>query len=268
MSLRPQLGLFTPKLTKREDIDWLKVFEQADFKAIGLCQRHVQIDDTRRDWFGMPFLIDADCARVQGSPYVAELKGDEKALNDYLWQYELLVQGSESVTQRMKYRWNADKRSVGQKAYTEEEYFEKCVEELVYAGVYPHPCIAGRVQAHLSDGSPDFEYDANGEVIRSIPSPFEKWLCLHPTFSSQVIASLEYIIQWKRQDIYYDRLVASEQAVQRREHEARQARSQQYWAGIDAEREQLRQRQLAGQQPAPEWVPAPQLDMFGGEVAA
>jgi hypothetical protein len=259
MTPRPQLNLFTPKLTKFEDVDWLTVFKQPDFLTLGLCQRHVQIDDTGRDWFGMPFIEDADCARVQGSPYVAKLGPKEKELNKLLWNLEILAQRWDTPVSRANYRAHAESRQPGEKAYSEEAYFEMRLRQYVEAGAYPHPRIAAGIARQEGIGYPDFDAEGN-----SIPSPFEKFISLD--YVSQVICSLEYCVQWKRQDIYYDQLVATEQAEQIREHAARQARSQERWAAIDADRERLRQLALASQQPAPEWVPAEQLDMFSQEV--
>ena len=260
MSLRPQLDMFAAKLTKFEEVNWLAVFEHADFQAIGLCQRHVQIDDTGRDWFGMPFLEDADCARVQGSPYVAELRGREKQLNDLLWRQEVLAQREHSITARAKYHAYASQRQPGERAYTPAEFFERDVRDLVELGIYASPRLLAKLAMQEGEGLPDFD-----EAGNSIPSPFEKFISLD--FVTQVLLMLAYEIRWQRQNIYFDRLVAREQAELVRERQTRQAQSQAHWAQVDAERA----RQLEARRQAEGLVlrePAEQLDMFGKVVAS
>ncbi|MGI4884257.1 MAG: hypothetical protein ACRYFR_04790 [Janthinobacterium lividum] len=263
MSQRPQLGLFTPKLPKFEEVNWLVVFAQPDFRSIGLCQRHVQIDDTGRDWFGMPFLEDADAARVQGSPYVAKLsQPHETDLNRMLWQLETLSQREHSITARASYHAQASGREWGGQAYTPTEHLENYVKQCVEIGIYPSPTIAAGIARREGEGLPDFNEEGD-----SVPSPFEKFIWLD--YVSQVIRSLEYCIQWKRQTIYFEALVSRERSEQIRAEEARQARSQQHWARIDAERELLRLRALQVRRQAPERtesVVAEQLDMFGEEA--
>ena len=258
MSQRHQLDLFAAKLTKRDEMDWLRIFQQPDFLSIGLCQRHVQIDDTGRDWFGMPFLVDADCARVQGSPFVAKLDTEEAYLNKLLWQLDTLSQRQDSLSARINYSNHLDRRQPGEVALTPTQCLEKQVRLYVECGIYPSPNIAAGIARREGEGLPDFDEEGN-----SIPSPFEKFIFLD--YVSQVIISLEYCIQWKRQDIYFDAFTTRERSDLARAEGIRQAESQTYWARIDAEREQLRQR---GRQHEPVPVVVEQLDMFPMEVVA
>lgn len=86
--------LFQPKPLRWEDVEWPAIMQRPDFQMLGLCNRHVEIDQTGRDWYGMPLLVDAQAAPVQGVPFVAEFTNrDEQELNDHLWKLEFLGRG-------------------------------------------------------------------------------------------------------------------------------------------------------------------------------
>jgi hypothetical protein len=259
---RPQLAIFQPKPhTKFEDIDWLSVFERTDFKAIGLCQRHVQIDDTGRDWFGMPFLVDAECARYQGSPYVAPFTTmNEKHLNELLWKVEFLSQREQTPYAKASYSQFIRDYKAGQRMLTAVEHFEQRLTMMAEAGVYPTVEDACKRVPKTPEGFID--EDANGYPIRS---EYEKFIQLD--LAGKMIYALEHEIRWCRQSIYYDNLVAAEKADLLREAAERHAASQQYWAQQDAARLKLKQeyatKLLDANPTQPLLLPAaPQLDMF------
>jgi hypothetical protein len=232
-------------------IDWLKIHEHDDFKMIGLCNRHVQIDNTGRDWYGMPLLVDALAAPVQGIPYVSAFETQaERELNDLLWQLEYLSRRGESPVERALYTNYCNHRQTGSEALSPEAWFERQVQQRIDAGIYPSVRLAAMFIQHESDEEyARKEKEADDAGLR-FSSNLEKFGGLD--LVGQVIFGLEGLIKSVRQSIYYDKLNREHVSEQQRSRTIRQAHSQAHWKPIDEAREQQRLDRLRLRRTNPE----------------
>ena len=227
-----------------EEVNWPLVFEQEEFKLLGLCNRHVVIDNTGRDWYGLPLLVDAVAYPAQGSPYCLPFeRADEKQLNELLWQLHTLRQGERAVSERLAYRWYlADCEPTATQPrrdpLTREQYFLQRVVRYVQAGVHPSPRLARYYLVHETPA----QYEAReAEAERQggrYATNLERFAQLD--FVGRVILCVEGQIRCQRQEIYFTRLLAQAEARQQLAQTETRRESRQRWYAIDQEREAQR----------------------------
>jgi hypothetical protein len=268
---QPAAPLFQPQPLKWEEVDWRAIAQREEFQMLGLCNRHVQIDQTGRDWYGLPYLEDEVAAPLQGIPYVMPFRNwDEKELNKHLWELEFLGRGAyHAATERAYARYIAEQRP-GARLWTVEQFFLRQVYLKVCLRILPTPRIARHYIKHWTE----VEYAKAEQWEQEHPhqrkaSPLEKFAQLD--YIGRVAFALEGLIESCRQRLYFAKLEREHYTEQLTRFGMQTATSQARWAKVDQERETQRKQRLAAKRQNPEVVFAQavdQLDMFGGEVAA
>lgn len=237
-----------PPALRFEDVNWPAIFEQEDFRMMGLCNRHVQIDNTGRDWYGLPLLVDAEAYPKQGSPYCLPFtRWDEKNLNHLLWQLHYLNLGHYAPTERAAYRWYLTDCETAKPLplvpLSAEQYFLRRVIWRVRAQVYPSPRSA---RYYLVYQTPEelTRLDAEAEARHCrYSSNLERFGRLD--FLGKIIFALEGLVRSQRQAIYFEKLLAQAEAKQQLVKAERRRESNQHWYSIDQQRETDRLQRLA-----------------------
>jgi hypothetical protein len=232
-----------------EDVNWPVIFEQEEFRMMGLCNRHVTIDNTGRDCYGLPLIVDAEAYPAQGSPYCMPFtRYDEKQLNELLWQLHILRQGEYGTTERMAYRWYLDEceptaTRPRREPLTQQQYFLQRVVRYVQAKVYPSP----RLARHYLVQETSAQYEAREAAAEAqggrYATNLERFAQLD--FVGLVIFCLEGQIRHQRQEIYFARLLAQAEARQQLTQTEARRESRQRWYPIDQQREAQRLERLA-----------------------
>jgi hypothetical protein len=237
-----KIALTTAPALKFEDVKWPLVFEQEDFKTMGLCNRHVQIDNSGRDWYGMPLIVDEQAAPVQGPPYVMKFtEWGEKTLNELLWQYEYVRKGEYATAEVLSYRWYLEACAVATPArvpLSREQYFYQRVIRHIRAGVLPSPRIARYYIVHETSeqyAARDAAAEAKGERYATNLERFAQL-----DFFGRVLFTLQGLIRSQRQELYFKRLLASAENREKLAKVERQRESQLHWLPIDRQREEER----------------------------
>jgi hypothetical protein len=268
---KPQIGLFEPKPLRWEDVDWQAVAEREEFQMLGLCNRHVQIDQTGRDWYGLPYLEDEVAAPLQGIPYVMPFRHyDEVELNTWLWELEFLGRGPYHATTEAAYARYVAEQKPGARLWTVEQFFLRKVYLKVCLRILPTPRIARHYIKHWTEA----DYAAAEQWEQNHPhqrkaSPLEKFAQLD--YIGRVTFALEGLIESCRQRLYFAKLEREHYTEQLTRFGMKTATSQAHWAKVDHQREQERKQRIKAKRENPTAVVAfsvEQLAMFGEEVAA
>lgn len=259
------LGLKTPTdELKWEDVNWYRVFELPEFQMLGLCNRHVTIDNTGRDWYGMPFLEDDDCARVQGVPYVCRINDlSERELNQTLWKLETLSQREHNRFEQMFYAQYVSRRKPGEGILSAEQFFLLRTIRNVQAGNLPSPAH-GRfyIVRETVDELNLRDARAEAEGHRYAPN-LEKYQQLG--FVSRILFVLEGQVRACRQRIWFDKLQTRHQGQLIRDKAERQLDSQRTFGALDSQREAIRLQRLSDRRAGielPEPVAPMQINLF------
>ena len=249
---------------KWEDVNWYRVFDNADFQMLGLCNRHVVIDKTGRDWYGMPYLEDNDCARVQGLPYVNRINDPtEKELNEYLWKLETLSQREHNRFEVMFYNSYAGKVKAGQGLLSPEQFFLQRVLRQIQAGTLPNPRLARLyVVRETVEELNHRDAQAEGQGHRYAPN-YEKYQRLD--FVGRILFVLEGIVRSCRQRLWFQKLQVQHQNRLSRDKAERRFDSQRHFGAIDSQREAARLKRVADRRAGlelPEPVAPMQINLF------
>lgn len=251
-----------------EDVNWPAIFEQEDFRMMGLCNRHVVIDNTGRDWYGLPLTVDAEAYPKQGSPYCLPFtRYDEKRLNQLLWQLETLRQREFAQTARLAYRWylqdcEPTAERPRREPLTREQYFIQRVVRDVQAKVLSSPRMARYYlipETEAQYTAREAAAEAKGERYASNLERFAQL-----DFIGRVIFTLEGQVRHQRQEIYFARLLAQAEARLQLERVDARRESRQRWYAVDQQREAQRLERLAQRRAGlePELPQPVQTDLF------
>lgn len=267
-----KLALKTPApvpALRFDDVNWPVVFEQEDFKMLGLCNRHVTIDDTGRDCYGLPLMVDAEAYPKQGSPYCLPFtRCDEKQLNDLLWQLHTLRQGECAMTERLAYKWYLDEceptaTRPRREPLTRQQYFLQRVVRYVQAKVYPSARSARHYLMHETPA----QYEARDAAAEAQGGRYvtnlERFAQLD--WLGRVVFTLEGQVRHQRQEIYFGRLLAQAEARQQLAQTEARRESRQLWYPIDQQREAQRLERLAQRRAGVQLEPGAepvQFDLF------
>lgn len=231
------------------DVNWPVIFEQEDFRMLGLCNRHVQIDNTGRDCYGLPLIVDAEAFPTQGSPYCLPFtRYDEKHLNELLWQLHTLRQGEYALSERLAYRWYLQEceptaTRPRREPLTQTQYFLQRVVRYVQAKVYPSPRIARHylvMETPTQYTSREAAAEAQGGRYATNLERFAQL-----DFVGLVLFCLEGQVRYQRQEIYFTRLLAQAEVRQQLTQTEARRESRQRWYPIDQQREVQRLERLA-----------------------
>lgn len=266
MKKHPTLGLTTkpaPPALRFEDVNWPVIFEQDDFKMMGLCNRHVQIDNTGRDCYGLPLMVDAEAFPLQGSPYCLPFTNwHEKELNKLLWQLHVLREGEYSLTARLSYNWylqdcEPTEDRPRRDPLTREQYFLQRLVRHIKAKVLPSPRIARYYIVHETPQQYEAREAAAEAKGERYATNLEKFARLD--FVGRAIFALEGLVRSQRQELYFAKLLAAAESRQLAERAERRRESNLHFYPIEQQREatrlaHLRARREGQPLPLPEVV--------------
>lgn len=263
----PIAPLFQPKPLRWEDVNWRAISNRPGFQMIGLCNRHVQIDQTGRDWYGMPYIVDEVAAPLQGIPYVKPFRTqDEVELNEHLWQLHFLSQGPHALAIEKAYSKYVQKQTAqpGARIHTIEAFFQRMVFLKVTVGILPKPRIAKFYIKHWTDE----DYRVADKWEEEHPhqrkaSPTELFAQLD--YVGRVIFALEGLIESCRQRIIFAQLEREHETEQLTNMGMKTAISQAHWAKVDQQRDKQFKERVAARRQNPEitfTTAVEQLDMF------